>query len=101
MANFLWRAARCHAFLQVDRGDRLTDEGNGLQIFRVALQRRLVHLRFKVAGETEAELGFDHHSRCAIRHAEKALEYLIRGDRVAVACQGFRVRAARNHFAVD
>ena len=44
MANFLGRAARCHAFGQTDRGDRLADIGNGPQIVGVGLQRGLFDL---------------------------------------------------------
>ena len=33
-------------------------------------------------------------ARFAVGHAEKAIEHLFGGDRIAVARQGFRMRAA-------
>jgi hypothetical protein len=65
------------------------------------LQRRLLDLRFKIIGQFSDDLGFDHQPRLAVGDAEEAPEHLIRRDRIAVARQRFRMRAARDHLAAD
>ena len=87
VTNFLGRAARRHAFGPADRGDRLANMGNGWQIIRIVLQRRLLHLGFKVVRKTAPEFGFYDQSCFAIRYAEETIENLIGRDRIAMAGQ--------------
>jgi hypothetical protein len=51
-------------------------------------------LRFKVTGRTAAEFGFHDQPRLAVGYAEKTIEHLIGRDRIAVARQHLRMRAA-------
>jgi len=55
----------------------------------------------EVVRQAAAQLGFDFESCLTHRAAEETIEHLICRDRVAVPRQGFRMRAARNDFAVD
>jgi hypothetical protein len=69
-------------------------EAGGGGVFGARLRRR-------VSDRFSAEFSFDGFAGFAIRHAEKAREHLVGSDRIAVARQGFGMRAAGNHFAVD
>jgi hypothetical protein len=72
-----------------------------VQMIRVELQGRLLHLRFEIIGQFAAHLGFDREPRLAVGHAEEAVQHLIRCDRIAVARERLRVGAAGDDFAVD
>ena len=99
--NFLGRAAGSHALWQCNRSDRFADIGSRLQIARIELQRGFLDLSFKIIRQTAAKFSFDDRSRLAIRDAEKSGKHLIGGDGITVTRQHFRMRAARNDFAVD
>jgi hypothetical protein len=64
------------------------------EIVSVELQRGLLDLRLEIIRQFPADLVFDHQPCFPVRYAEKAIEHLIGRDRVAVTCQGFRMRAA-------
>ena len=58
-------------------------------------------LRGEVIGQAAAEFGLNFQRCLAHRTSEKPLQHLVRRDRIAVARQRLRMRAARNDFAVD
>src|SRR4051812_16314495 len=74
---------------------------NGLQVVSVELKRGMLDLRGEIVGKLAAEFSFDDHLCFEVRHAEKTLEHLIRGNRIAMKRQYVCVRAARDDLAVD
>ncbi len=94
VTDFLGRAARCHAFRQIDRGNRFADMRNGDEFAGVAPQRGLLYLRFEIIRELAPHFALDGLTRFAIGDTKKTLQHLIDGDRIAVTGQGFRMRAA-------
>ena len=71
------------------------------QIACIIFQRFGFHLRVEIIRQLSAEFGFDDQLCLAVGHAEKAMQHLVFGDRIAVARQRLRMRTAGDDLAVD